>query len=558
MNKVVYLDFKEARCKNCYKCLKECPVKAIRIENNQAKIIEKRCILCGHCTLICPQNAKLVRSDIDYVLSLLKKDKVIASVAPSFISNFEIDSFTAFEEGLKKLGFVSAEETARGAKAVTEKYSQLLDSGEYKNLISSCCPSINQMIQLYYPDALKYLAPVDSPVIAHGKMLKNEYPDHKIVFIGPCLSKKKECHDSGVIDAVLTFEEIDILFKENGIELKEENVSEDASYNKARLYPINRGIIKSFTKHNDNYVYISVDGTNRAMKALEEINDLDHIFLEINSCQSSCIGGPCRVDYNHNFITANAKIREDVSKRNNIEEKESSVDIIHNFEDKYIDEEVKEDRIIEILNKTGKYKPEDELNCGACGYNTCRQKAWAVLNGYADINMCLPYMRGKAENISYEMMKSSPYGIIVIDNKSLISDINKKAKDLLKISSINNNEESIMSYCADTSIMEAIVNKQNIFDRRIEIDDSTYADYSLTYIKQQDVFLMIMKDVSSKVNYLNELEKVKDDTIAITDEVVKKQMRVVQQIASLLGETTAETKVALNSLKKYLRESSDK
>ena len=115
-----------------------------------------------------------------------------------------------------------------------------------------------------------------------------------------------------------------------------------------------------------------------------------------------------------------------------------------------------------------------------------------------------------------------------------------------------------MSYCADTSIMEAIVNKQNIFDRRIEIDDSTYADYSLTYIKQQDVFLMIMKDVSSKVNYLNELEKVKDDTIAITDEVVRKQMRVVQQIASLLGETTAETKVALNSLKKYLRESSDK
>ena len=554
MNKVVYLDFKEAKCKNCYKCLKECPVKAIKIENNQAKVIEKRCILCGHCTLVCPQNAKLVRSDIDYVSSLLKKDKVIASVAPSFITNFDINSFAALEKGLKELGFVFCEETARGAKAVSKQYSKLLETGEYKNLITSCCPSINQMIQLYYPDALKYLAPVDSPIIAHGKMLKNEYPDYKIVFIGPCLSKKKECHDSKVIDGVLTFEELDYLFKGRNIILKDEIVNEDSSYNKARFYPINRGIIKSFDMHDDNYVYISVDGVNRAMKALEEINNLDHVFLEINSCQSSCIGGPCAVN-NRNYITGNAKLRDFVNNRKQIEEEDNNVDIKHEYESEYIEDDIDERKIIEVLNKTGKYNVEDELNCGACGYNTCRQKAWAVLNGYADINMCLPYMRGKAENLSYEMMKNSPYGIIVIDNMSLINDINKKAKDLLKISLIKNNEESIMSYLADTSIMDAIVNKQNIIDKRLLIDEDTYVDYSLTYIQEQDVFLMVMKDITSRINYLNELEKVKDDTLMITDEVIKKQMRVVQQIASLLGETTAETKVALNSLKKYLKES---
>jgi len=555
MNKVPYLDFKEAKCKNCYKCLKTCPVKAIRIIDNQAKIIEERCILCGHCTLVCPQNAKMVHSDVEYVLSLLKKDKVIASVAPSFISNFNINSFASFSKALEKLGFAFAQETARGAKAVSDKYSELLDGNTYKNLITSCCPSINTMIQLYYPEALQYLAKVDSPIIAHGKMLKNEYPNHKVIFIGPCLSKKKECHDSNVIDAVLTFEELEYLFKENNIELIDEEVNEDREYNKARFYPINRGIIKSFDKLNENYVYISVDGVNRAMRALDEINNLDHVFLEINACESSCIGGPCRV--NHDYITANAKVREYVNSRKEIEEKPIKVNIDHEYENMYIDDEIKEEKIIEILNKTGKYTVEDELNCGACGYNSCRQKAWAVAKGYANINMCLPYMRGKAENLSYEMMKSSPYGIIIINNNSLISDINKKAKDLLKISVIHNNEESIMSYLADPGIMEAIVNKNNILESRIAIDENTYIDYSLTYINEQDVFIMVMKDVTSKINYLKELEKVKDETLTITDEVVKKQMRVVQQIASLLGETTAETKVALYNLEKLLKDKDD-
>ena len=555
MERVVYLDFKEAKCKNCYKCLKTCPVKAIRIENNQAKIIEERCILCGHCTLECPQNAKMVHSDVDYVLSLLRKDKVIASVAPSFITNYNLKSFKAFDGALRKLGFEFSQETARGAKDVTDKYSEILDKGEYRNLITSCCPAINTMIELYYPEALKYLAPVDSPVIAHAKMLKSEYPDHKIVFIGPCLAKKKECHDSGIIDAVLTFEELELLFKENNIDFIEEDINEDEVYNKARFYPINRGIIKSFDKLNDKYVYISVDGIYRAIKAIEEIQNLENVFLEINACESSCIGGPCRV--NHDYITANAKLRDYVNSRKEKKDNVVEVNIDHEYTNKYINDEVDEDKIIEILNKTGKYKPEDELNCGACGYNSCRQKAWAVAKGYADINMCLPYMRGKAENLSFEMMKSSPYGIIVIDNNSLISDINKKAKDLLKISLINKNEESIMSYLADPGIMESIVNKNNILEKRINIDEETYVDYSLTYIGEQDVFIMVMKDITSRINYLKEIEKVKDDTLAVTDEVVKKQMRVAQQIASLLGETTAETKVALNNLKKYLKEEDD-
>ena len=168
-----FLDFKTARCKDCYKCLRECPVKAIKVENHQAKIIESRCILCGVCTLVCPQNAKKVHSEADKIKELLSSGKkVIASVAPSFVSSFGVQDFNIFKIALVKLGFSDAEETAVGAKAVTEEYKKMLLSGKYKNLVTSSCPAVNRMIQLYYPDALPFLAPCDTPMRAHAKIIK--------------------------------------------------------------------------------------------------------------------------------------------------------------------------------------------------------------------------------------------------------------------------------------------------------------------------------------------------------------------------------------------------
>ena len=205
-----YLEFREAKCKNCYKCLRECPVKAIDVKDLQAKIIDDRCILCGKCTIVCPQNAKFVHSDVEVIEQMLADPdiKVIASVAPSFVSSFDVEDFSTFKLALGKLSFSNAEETAVGAQVVSAEYKKLLNSGEFKNLITSACPAACRMIQLYYPMALKYLAPVDSPMIAHAKMLRQQYPDAKIVFIGPCLAKKREAKESGLLDGVLTFEEL--------------------------------------------------------------------------------------------------------------------------------------------------------------------------------------------------------------------------------------------------------------------------------------------------------------------------------------------------------------
>jgi Iron only hydrogenase large subunit, C-terminal domain len=210
-----YLEFRKVQCKDCYKCLRECPVKAIDVKDHQAKIVDDRCILCGHCISVCPQNAKIVHSEIPEIRRLLSgPDKVIASVAPSFISSFGQSNFSVLKIALAKIGFADAEETAVGAKAVVAEYKKLLKTGTYKNFITSACPAACRLIQEYYPKALPFLAPVDSPMIAHAKIIKKDHPDAKVVFIGPCIAKKKEAFESGIINGVLTFEELHQLFDE--------------------------------------------------------------------------------------------------------------------------------------------------------------------------------------------------------------------------------------------------------------------------------------------------------------------------------------------------------
>ena len=554
-----YLEFKEAKCKNCYKCLKFCPVKAIKIEDNQAKIMEDKCILCGRCTLVCPQNAKKVHSEIEVVKELLKNNKVIASVAPSFISSFNLKSFDTFNRALQKLGFAFGEETARGAKIVVDSYERLLEEKKYKNFITSCCPAVNRMISLYYPDALKYLAPIDTPMLAHAKLLKKENPDAKIIFIGPCIAKKREGKESGIIDGVLTFEDMIKLFDEANISFDDEVETGEANFNKARFFPISRGIIKSFDRIPEGYEYIAVDGTEKCMEVLKEIESYSNVFLELNVCESSCVNGPCSLNKNSAAIKSNAAVREYVKRNVTSNASENIGDVNFEYEHKKIDLDIikpTEEQIKEVLARTGKFTKEDELNCGACGYPTCREKAIAVINGFADIEMCLPYMRERAENMSTEIIKQSPNGIVVIDKDYKIIDINAKAKSLLGVRIFKSKEYSILDLVSDNvDFVLALENMKDIYSKRIYIEKTnSYVELSITHMKEHDMMFAIMKDITEKAKYDEKLGTVKAETLKAADEVIKKHMRVAQEIASLLGETTAETKVALVNLKKALEE----
>ena len=553
-----YLDFKDAKCKDCFKCLRECPVKAIRYENHQAKIIEQRCILCGRCTLVCPQNAKQVHSETESVLALLASGKkVVASIAPSFVSSFAVQDLGVMAEALARLGFAETEETAAGAKAVTEEYAGLLRTGSFKNFITSACPAVNRLIQTYYPGALKYLAPVPSPMIAHARMIKKRDPDAAIVFIGPCIAKKREAAESGIIDGVLTFEELNVIFKHKNIDLCriEAEMNADDGALRARYYPIPRGIIKSFDSLPQGYEYVAVDGVGRCCEVLEEIDSLSGLFLEMNCCEHACIGGPCRLPGKGGTIKANEDVRKYASKGSASRSVSAEgVDLTEKHPRIILDDFVpSESDIRAVLAKTGKNSPEDELNCGACGYSTCREKAIAVLNGYADIEMCLPYMRSRAESMSYEIIQNTPNGIVLMTDDFRIIDINTRAMKLLGVT--EHDVRGMLAFdCFDCEeFINAATRGRNVSKKRVFVNRTKkYIELSIVLLQEHKVLFGVMKDITDSVEYDEKLNAVKLETLATTDEVIKKQMRVAQEIASLLGETTAETKVALNKLKQTL------
>lgn len=557
-----YLDFKNARCKDCYKCLRECPVKAIRFENHQAKIIDERCILCGKCTEICPQNTKKVHSEIDSVKMLMSSGaQVLASVAPSFVSSFDVQDFSIFRIALGKLGFAEAEETAIGAAAVTHRYEELLKSGKYKNFITSACPAVNRMIQMYYPKALEFLAPVMSPMLAHAKLLKKRYPNAKVVFIGPCIAKKREAKESGLIDAVLTFEELKSMLDASGIDL--EQIASlpfgKGDKNLAKYYPIGSGIIKSFSACPEGYEYVAVDGADRCIEVLENIDKLSGTFLEMNCCDFACVNGPCS-GLKKGAINANSDVRRYASQPG---DREINIDCDEDLSCEYPRLRRRgiiptEREITDVLARTGKTSPEKMYNCGACGYSTCREKAIAVINGYADLDMCVPYMRARAESVGVEIIQNSPNGIVVLDSDFKITEINAKAKAVLGIGSLDARGINAFDAFDSAEIMTALVEGKNLNRKKIFINKTKkYAEINLVFLAEHKLCFAVMKDITDSVTYNDKLNKVKMETLATTDEVIKKQMRVAQEIASLLGETTAETKVALLNLKKTLLNGED-
>lgn len=580
-----YLDFQKANCKNCYKCLRSCPVKAIDARDGQAKIIESRCILCGHCTQVCPQNAKSVHNDARAIELLLSRNKrVIASVAPAFVSSFGVSSFASFRDALLSLGFSDAYETAEGAAAVSAEYKKLLESGKYENFITSACPAVNRAIELYHHDVLKYLAPVDSPMVAHAKILKKRFLDAEIVFIGPCIAKKREAKESGVLGGALTFEELSELFTAHGVELKADaddapkakksaklvgaaqevaatavssSDTADSAENamRAKFYPISRGIIKSFDYLPDGYEYIAVDGVSRLDQAVEDLLAVKHVFLEINACDGACVNGPCAIKHAGGSVEANVKVR---NYTNN-----APADVVAEYPDITFDHKPRtagdrvptDDEIKQILVKTGKTEPCHELNCGACGYSTCREKAWAVINGYAEVEMCVPYMREKAESMGNVIIEHSPNGIIVCNGELKVTEINRRAQALIGM----NSPEYIFDCFDPTAVFKAAESGVATHIEKQKLDKTgKYTDINIVPLAKEKALLVVLTDVTDKVNYDEELNKVKRDTLSVTDAVIEKQMRVAQEIASLLGETTAETKVALLKLKNTMIEDKDK
>ena len=559
------IQFKEANCKNCYKCIRSCPVNAIAFKNDQAEIIYDECIMCGHCLTVCPQNAKSVNSELEKVKKFInKKEKVYVSLAPSFASVFDEKWLYC---ALKKLGFTHVEGTANGAYQVSRQYEKLLQQKEMKNIITSCCSSIILLIEKYYPQLIPQLAPVVSPMIAHAKMMRETYGKRiRVVFIGPCISKKDEFNDlqnENQVDAVLTFDDLDKWFEDEGLYQSKDILDDMKSFdNIARIYPVPGGVLKTIDrKYKKNYRAISVDGIERCIEILDSIvsGNIGNYLIEMSSCSGGCIAGPCMKNVKGAFFTSREKLL-DYAKRASLN---NTDDLINNvmastkidFSKEFINRSKKkeipsESAIQGILNSIGKFSKDKELNCGACGYPSCREKALAVYLGKAQVHMCLPYMRERAESISNIIINNTPNAIFALDKNLNIQEANSSAQTMFRLGNQSLEGKNIVEILPGNEFEKVLESGENIYDEKhIYENFNMVVRQSIINVSSHNTVIVIINDITKEEAQRQKALESRYQNIDITQKVIDKQMRVAQEIASLLGETTAETKVALTKLK---------
>lgn len=566
------IDFKATKCKHCYKCVRNCEVKAIMIKDGRAEIMPDKCILCGKCLQICPQSAKQLVSDLGKVKSwIMSGQKVVVSMAPSYMGLLKFNTIGQVKAALKKLGFADVRETAEGAVLVTEEYTRLLQEGKMENIITTCCPSVNDLIEIYYPQLVPWLAPVVSPMIAHGRLLKKEYgADTKVVFLGPCIAKKKEAQDprhDNCIDAVLNFTEIKSWFEDQDIVVEQ---CEDEPFDRIdpkvnRLYPVTNGVVNSVLATEgrvDSYRKFYVHGTKSCIDVCESLSrgEIKGCFIEINNCSGGCIKGPA-VD-SEGVSQFKVKLdMEDAVKKAPVDSRtvvQMMVDVEMGkvFEDRSAKEPMPtEEEIQAILREIGKNRPEDELNCSACGYPTCREKAVAVFQKKAELNMCIPYMHEKAESLSNLVMETSPNIVLIVDKDMKIMEYSAVGEKYFGKTRSEALDMYLYEFIDPANFQWVYDTHQNIHGKKVKYEEYNLSTLqNIVYIEKEDVVLGTFIDITKEEELAKAEYDKKLETIDLAQRVIHKQMMVAQEIAGLLGETTADTKTTLTKLCKSMLE----
>ena len=448
---VVYTN--KANCRDCYRCLRVCPVKAIRMENGQAYVVKERCISCGTCIRECPQGAKQFRNDLERAIRLLESDSTVAaSIAPSFVALFTESEQKRLASALRKLGCAYVEETAVGAYHVAVETARICNAHSDDSHICSACPAIVSYVERYDPEKLDILVPVVSPMIAHAKMIKEKLgKDTKVIFIGPCIAKKSEAErreNRGIVDCVLTFAELLEWFDREEINLAmcEESRFNEEPLGDSRYFPLVGGSIRTASLDTDLLAadMVSASGFEEVKEALASAAPQNPpVVIEPLFCPQGCVNGPAILSVHNTYqrrrdvlhyalynIGAKSKTEQD---RPNISTRFRLVKV---DDQQYITEE----QIREVLEQTGKASPENQLNCGACGYASCRDKAIAVINGMAELEVCIPYMKRLAEQRTDRIIETSPNGIVILDEHLNIIHMNPAFRNFFMCSEAFNSK----------------------------------------------------------------------------------------------------------------------
>lgn len=548
----------EARCQDCYRCVRECALKAIALSLGQAKVLESSCVLCGRCVKTCPQKAKRIVDDAEsFFNALTNGEPVVVSIAPSIgcgVGNFSSAQIAGY---LKAIGVSAIRHTAEGAVQVAKAYQKLYQNSS-EPVISSCCPAVVNLIEKHYPELIKYLAPIESPMITHARMLKEEFYNAKVFFIGPCAAKIEEARrykNTGLISGVLTFAS---LFERMQTENYQPRYTEEITgIIGGGLFPESGGVLQA-AKLNGAPGVFEVSGLEGLIELFDHLKkgSQEVKFVETMACEGGCLMGPGMVSFDQNLWNRREKITANLKKQVVLQK---DLPQKRQYSNRVADNKIpSEAEIRAVLKKIGKNSTQDETNCGGCGYRSCREKAIAVCKGQAEIEMCVPYMKEKFRSFANLVVNSTPNGIIVVDREMFIQEFNPKAMQWFAQGRKFVKGLPLDLFIDSCDFMTVAKSNKPILNKRI-----TYSDYHITTeqniisLGDYDLVVCIMRDISEEMRTEAELDMISQATLEKATKVIEENMRVAQEVAGLLGETTAETKATLwevISLVKHRRE----
>jgi iron only hydrogenase large subunit-like protein len=546
----------QRECQDCHKCIRECPVKAIRVQDGYARVVSELCIQCGKCILVCPNNAKRVRDDLPAARELLAGGrKVIASLAPSFVAQHEGLRPGQLIHALKSLGFFAVSETALGAQQVSASVHAMMRTGEKRIWVSSACPVVVDFISKYHPECQTNITQILSPLLTHCRMLREHYGNEiAIVFIGPCIAKKKEAENHPeLLDVALTFEDLDRWFGEENIHLENIIESADDRFEPAEaqegaLYPIEGGMFAGVSANGEIsssqiMSFSGVENVEQALKGIGEWRPDRDILLELTACPGSCINGPksarnSSVARRRYDVVRYAKPADELPRPVSIEIKQ------HYPVAPVSSDEYTESQIREAMRTVGKYSAEDELNCGGCGYESCRDFARALIAHNAERMMCATYTRKLAQKKANALLAKMPSAVVIVDEDLKIIECNEHFVHQFS-------DGLVQPKDLEGSMLDAVIPFAHLFRRVLDSDEDivghdiryerSILNASIFSIEPHSVLCGIFQDITQPIFQ-------KEQIIARAREVIEKNLKTVQQIAYLLGENAADSEIILNSI----------
>lgn len=580
-------------CQDCYKCVRHCSCKAIQIVNARAAVIPDRCVCCGECVKVCPSHAKKIRSDLGRAKLLVEtKETVFASIAPSFHGFFPNISIERLAAGMKRLGFAGTSETALGAQLVSSFNAQLLAQSKPGVYISSACPAIVDYIGKYLPEWKDAILPIASPVMAHAKLLRQTYQVEgekpiKVVFFGPCAAKKNESdRNANILNLALTFTDLQQWFDEAKIDLTDAASLPDAPVvpepaQEGRLYSFEGGMNDTMRSDDPSVQLLAISGLTNVQRVLEQVDRATietlggKVFLELLACDGGCVNGPVmpeggsRVDILMKTALAakQAAIHQATENPSAATEgktatsvttaniRTSSVgrpvnlDIRLPILVKPIHDLPKEEWVIkEALESVGKFKPEDELNCGGCGYNTCRQFAQAMIDGKAESKMCLSWLRKNSEKTSNALIKFIPIAVVLADKNLQVIECNRHFAQLAgddtleAFDAVGNLTGAFLDTIVEyTDLFNMVLKTGEEVERYNQLYGNRIVNISVFSISPGQTVGAVIQDVTQ-----SELQR--EQIAEKAREVIRKNVLTVQKIARDLGEHMADTEILLNEV----------